>query len=315
METGAYQSPEHGTSVGEEFQRTAEALRSAGIEEYLLEAEMLLRHLFGLTREEFYLKLDEAISPEQRCNLARLVYRRIQHEPLAYITGHKEFFGLDFLVTPDTLIPRPETELLVERALELAGQRRCSLRSAADIGTGCGAIAVAMAVHLPFLALYATDISSSALEIAAINCRRHGVSDRMCLREGNLLEPLDHPVDLIVANLPYVSDSEYPSLSDDIRLFEPEISLWGGQDGLHHTRELIAQARDKLSPGGVILLEISPYRGREVEDFARGFFPEAKIETLHDLAGHKRAIEIDFAGIGGSSKNFMEVKGNASRGR
>ncbi|MFP4642515.1 MAG: peptide chain release factor N(5)-glutamine methyltransferase [Dehalococcoidia bacterium] len=298
METGAYQSSECETSVEEEFQRTAEALRSAGIEEPRLEAEVLLRHLLGLTREKFYLKLDEAISPEQRCDLAHLIHRRIQREPVAYITGHKEFFGLDFLVTPDTLIPRPETELLVERALELARDERLSMRSAADIGTGCGAIAVAMAVNMPFLTVYATDISTSALEVAAINCKRHWISHRVHLEEGNLLEPLDHPVDLIVANLPYVSDSEFAFLSDDIRLFEPELSLYGGQDGLYHTRELIAQAKEKLNPGGVIILEISPYREKAVIDFARGFFPEAKIEALTDLGGHKRVIEIDSAVVG-----------------
>ncbi len=303
METGVYQSSGSEASVEEAFQKTAEALRSIGIEEPRLEADVLLRHLLGLTREQLYLNLADAVSLKQQRDLAQLVLRRMQREPLAYITGHREFFGLDFLVTPDTLIPRPETELMVERALELTRNGRHSLHSAADIGTGCGAIAVAMAVTMPSLTVYATDISSSALEVAVNNCRRHGVSGRVHLKEGNLLEPLDHPVDLIVANLPYVSDSEFASLSDDIRLFEPWLSLNGGPDGLHHTRELIAQAKDKLNPGGVILLEISPYREKAVVDFARDFFPGANVEALTDLAGHKRAIEIESAVDGVSTKN------------
>ena len=148
--------------------------------------------------------------------------------PAAYITGHREFYGLDFAVNSSVLVPRPETELLVEKALELARER--SLSTIADIGTGCGAIAVSLAVNLPQTRIYATDISAPALEVALSNCRKHGVTDRVTLLEGDMLAPLPEPVDLIVANLPYVREPEMTGVNT--LGFEPPLALNGGPDGL-----------------------------------------------------------------------------------
>ncbi|PIU55255.1 MAG: peptide chain release factor N(5)-glutamine methyltransferase, partial [Chloroflexi bacterium CG07_land_8_20_14_0_80_51_10] len=199
-----------------------------GIEEAHLEAELLLRYVLGIGRAELHIRLEDTLSSKQAQELNQLIQRRLSHEPTAYITGHKEFFGLNFYVSYSTLIPRPETEMLVEKALELASN--CSSMTIADVGTGCGAIAIALAVHLAQAEVYAIDISAPALEVAALNSERHDVASRVHLLQGNLLQSLTDSVDLILANLPYVSDQGMRRLSDEIRLFEPKLALSGGPD-------------------------------------------------------------------------------------
>jgi release factor glutamine methyltransferase len=187
------------------------------------------------------------------------------------------------------LIPRPETELLVEKAIEIS-QRRAVV---ADVGTGSGAIAVSLAVHLPQALVYATDASRGALEVAARNCRRHCVEDRVHLLQGHLLEPLPEPVDLITANLPYVSQAELAQLPPDIRLYEPREALDGGPDGLDHIRRLLAQAGEHLKPRGVVLLEIGATQGEAVIALAKRHFPAARVEIAKDYAGLDRVVIVE----------------------
>jgi len=285
-------------TVREALRKAIETLTLRGFQEAPLEAELLLRHLLGFTRVELHLRLEDSLSAEQTQELDHLIQRRLGHEPIAYITGHKEFFGLDFRVGCDTLIPRPETELLVEKALEVAGNR--TSLAIADVGTGCGAIAIALAVHLPQAEVYAVDISAAALEVAALNCERHQVASRVHLLQGDLLQPFaglaPEPcpgLDLILANLPYVNDREMGELSDDVRLFEPALALSGGPDGLRQIDRLLAQAREKLRPWGAILLEISPGQRAAVVDFARSHLPGTMVKVLPDLGGDDRVVVIE----------------------
>jgi release factor glutamine methyltransferase len=180
-------------------------LARRSVEDAGLEAELLLRQVLGVSRVELYQDFHRELSPQAEADFGRLIERRLRGEPVAYLTGHREFYGLDFCVDPAVLIPRLETELVIDRALAIARKR--PVATVADIGTGSGAMAVALAVNLPQVKIYATDVSPAALRVARLNCQRHGVAGRVCLLEGDLLAPLPEPVDLIAANLPYVTES------------------------------------------------------------------------------------------------------------
>ncbi|MCK4274547.1 MAG: peptide chain release factor N(5)-glutamine methyltransferase, partial [Dehalococcoidales bacterium] len=195
---------------------------------------------------------------------------------------------LDFRVDRNALIPRPETELLVEKAIRLTKSQAIS--RIADIGTGCGAIAVSLAVNLPGMTIYATDVSIPALELARSNCRRHGVTDRIVLLQGDMLEPLPEPVDLIIANLPYVRESDLPP--NGPLSFEPELALNGGEDGLDSIRVLCRQAGNKLRSQGFILLEIGQGQTDAAAILLQEIFPSARIEVECDLAGIERVVSL-----------------------
>jgi release factor glutamine methyltransferase len=269
--------------------QAAMVLEGAGVEEPRLDAEVLLAHALGLSRAELHAQFKRKLSPVELASYRQFIERRARREPVAYITGHKEFYGLDLFVDSRVLIPRPETELLVEKAIEISQPRSLI----ADVGTGSGAIAVSLAVHLPQALIYATDASSAALEVAARNCRRHGVENRVRLLQGHLLEPLPEAVDLIVANLPYVSQAEWAQLPPEISRYEPREALYGGPDGLDHIHRLLAQAGGYLRPEGVILLEIGATQGTAVVALARYHFPAAKIEVIKDYAGLDRIVMVN----------------------
>jgi len=270
-----------------------EAVRRSLAKEYALAGP----HAEGLTRAWLYAHLPDAFPREAEGTLEELAQRRVAGEPLAYIRGHKEFFGLDFLVDPRVLIPRPETEGLVEAALDWS---RLSADGsgpflAADIGTGCGAIAISLAVNLPEAIVYATDISQDALEVAAANARRHGVEDRVRLRRGDLLTPLPHPFPLIVANLPYIARSDLPRLAREVATYEPRQALDGGEQGLDVIGRLLQQAPSRLVTGGCLLLELGYGQGQIVMELARAAFPRARLRLLPDLAGVPRVLSVDTA--------------------
>ncbi len=258
------------------------------IEDASLEGEILLRHVLGMDRTQLYAGLDLQLSHGQEETLDKLLERRCRGEPSAYITGHREFFGLDFRVDHNVLIPRPETELLVEIAIKLAQKQ--PILKIADIGTGCGAIAISLAVNLPQSTVYAIDISAAALEVACNNCRRHSVGKRVTLRRGDLLGPLDEPVDVIVANLPYVRETDI-SQSGPLS-YEPALALNGGKDGLAITKLLCRQATKKLNRGGCLLLETGEGQTKKVVDILCKAFPAASIEVHKDLAGIERAVSL-----------------------
>ncbi len=285
--------------LSEALQSVTQTLRGAKIADASVEAEVLLGHVLAMSKTGLYTEPERSLTSAQREHLSLLVERRLGHEPAAYILGHCEFYGTDFNVDCHTLIPRPETELLVEEAIELA-QRSCRESeqvTIADIGTGCGAIAISLALALPQARIYATDISPAALKLAEVNCRRHGVTGQVELLQGNLLEPLPRAVDVIVANLPYVKDCELADLSAEIREHEPTMALAGGGDGLDRIRDMLEQMQGKrvghLGQRPIyLLLEIGQGQGAMVISLVKDCFPRASIELIPDLGGIERVAKV-----------------------
>jgi release factor glutamine methyltransferase len=264
------------------------ALRDKDVEDAALEGEVLLRHVLGIGRAVLFSHLDEEISSRQEAALAGALTRRRKGEPTAYITGHREFYGLDFYVDRNVLIPRPESELLVGKAIETAQKKKIS--PIADIGTGSGAIAISVAVNSPGVTVYAADVSARALAVAGKNCRKHGVTDRVILLQGDMLEPLPGPVDLIIANLPYVRAADLPA-GGPLR-FEPPRALDGGRDGLERISVLCHQAGARLHQEGCLMLEVGQGQAEQVSALLRKEFPTAVIEIDRDLAGIERVVSL-----------------------
>ena len=277
-------------TIKQALSRAREILAANDFEDPPLESELLLRHVLKISRVQLYLRLDQELSLEENEEFWLLIQRRLGHEPIAYIVGHREFYGLDFYVNPDVLIPRPESELLVEKTLELTRNRPVS--TIAEVGTGCGAIAISLASHLPQTKIYATDISAAALRVALNNCQKHGVVNKICLLEGDMLDPLPEPVDIVVANLPYVRESELPRINTVN--FEPYLALNGGPDGLGKIRRLCTQITGKLRSGGNLLLEIGQGQGRAVIALMHSLLPSAEIELIPDLSGIDRVVSLSF---------------------
>lgn len=251
-----------------------------------LDAELLLAHVLGCSRARLLAELQEQVRPEQAHRFAELVARRTSGEPVAYLVGRREFYGLDLLVDARALVPRPETELLVEQALQVAADLPANCRIA-DIGTGSGAIAIALASKLPAARIYATDLSAVALELARLNVARHGMQERVQLLQGDLTAPLPEDVDMIVSNPPYTIISD---IDANVRRYEPHLALDGGSDGLAVYRRLIGAAAGRLRPGGAILLEIGSGQAAAVLELLRQAMPTAQLALYHDLAGHERVV-------------------------
>ena len=275
-------------TIKKTLSRARDILVANNVEDAALETEVLLRHTLEVDRAKLLADLNNEVSPEQEKTFWSLVKRRLNSEPTAYITGHREFYGIDFYVNRHVLIPRPETELLVEKAICLAQNRHLS--SIADVGTGCGAIAISLALNLPKAKIYATDISASAIQVARINCQKHGVENRINLLHGDMLEPLPESVDLIIANLPYVREIDLSPLGQ--ANYEPLIALNGGPDGLEKMRQLCWQLDSKLRPGGCLLMEIGQGQKNAVTHVLHNLFPSAKMEIVPDLCGIDRMVSV-----------------------
>lgn len=268
-----------------------------GVEEPRAAAEVLLAHALGLERLALYLQHDRPLNPSERAVYREFVRRRAAREPTQYITGHQEFWSLDFEVGPCVLVPRPETERLVEVSLEMlrGGER------VLDLCTGCGAVAVALARERPSLTVVASDRSSAALQVARRNARRHGVEGRVHLVAGDLLGPFktsEPSFDLVASNPPYVSDEEMACLAPEIRCHEPRLALeGGGSHGLETIRRIVRQAPLHLKPGGFLLVEIGRGQAEILEkELARSsrFRPP---EFFEDYSGILRVMRL--AGSGG----------------
>ena len=245
------------------------------------DAEVLLLHASGRSRTDLLAHGEDEFSLAESLRYKSLLDRRAKGEPIQYITGETEFYGLPFRVTPDVLIPRPETEHLVETVVALA--RSFAAPRIVDIGAGSGAISVALAHHLPKARITTTDLSEAALAIARENVRSNGVADRICFLQGDLLAPLaGEKFDIIVSNPPYVPASDRDSLSVEVREYEPLLALFAGEDGLDIYRRLIPAAFVALTSGGFIALEIGYGQADAVQNFLRaaGF---AQIEFTPDL--------------------------------
>lgn len=222
--------------------------------------------------------------------LERWVARRARHEPVAYITGEREFFGRPFRVTPDVLIPRPETELVVSTAVERLAGRAGDSVLVVDVGTGSGCIAVSLACELGGIRLVATDVSTDALAVARENARRLGVLDRIDFRHGPLLGGLDEAPDVIVSNPPYIREAQRATLPPDVAEYEPHQALFAGSDGLAVIRPLIDLASRRLAPGGWVILEIGAGQDHAVEDLIAASRGLAAAEVLADLEARPRVV-------------------------
>jgi release factor glutamine methyltransferase len=259
-----------------------------------LEAELLLQHALGFNRIQLYQRLGDEMPPDKEAAYHDLVWRRLCGEPTPYIIGRADFYDIELAVAPVAAIPRPETELLVEEALALAGRRPQDAPSLTivDVGTGCGAIALALATHLPSAQIIATDISPATLALAQGNAERLGLASPVRFLCGDLLAPLEQSVDIVVANLPYVRSAEWERLPVEIRCYEPREALDGGPDGLRVIERLLRQAPAYLRTGAALLLEIGYEQGPAVVSLASEVFPEAAIGVKKDLASLDRVLII-----------------------
>ena len=257
-----------------------------------LEAEVLLAHVLGSTRAYVYAHPECAIDVDQLAGYRALLERRARGEPLPYLTGCIEFFGLDFAVDPRVLIPRPETEALVDLALQLVTNGSSERKGCAivDVGTGSGCIAVALAVHTPRARVYALDLSADALIVARANAQRHSVDHRIAFIQSDLLEPIGERVDLIVANPPYVAAEEWATLPVEVQEHEPRIALYGGARGLEVIRRLLCELSAHLRPEGALLMEIGALQGPDVIQLARQALPSADVALHADLSGNDRVL-------------------------
>ena len=285
-------------------------LRAAQVPSHTLAAEVLLLHVLGRNRTWLYTHSEERMDAAASDRFFALIARRAAGEPTQYLTGRQEFWGLEFEVTPAVLIPRPETEHVVEVALERLGSRGIEVDMTtgapspalrvADIGTGSGCLAVALARELPHAVVFASDISAAALEVARRNAARHGVSDRIHFLKTNLLDDLLHEsgitgresglLDLIVSNPPYVARDDLERLKPEVREHEPRAALIGGETGVEIYARLIEQAARWLAPGGILVLEL----GYGAADRVRGMLqaqPDwTNVSTTDDLAGIPRVL-------------------------
>ena len=269
---------------------TTAHLKEHGSDSPRLDTEILLAHARGCERIELYTRFDDIVSDAQRAVMRDLVRRRAAAEPVAYLVGHREFFSLEFFVTSDVLIPRPDTETLVMEALQLvepAGTARVL-----DVGTGSGCIVVALAVNRPQANLAAIDMSAAALSVASRNAEAHNVASRIRFLQGDLFAPLreNEKFELIVSNPPYVSDGEMETLPADVRLHEPHTALAAGADGLSALRPIINAAPTYLAGGGHLLLEISPEQAQPVCELLESQGEYKEIATVNDLADRVRVV-------------------------
>ena len=277
-------------TVAERVSAAARRLAAAGIDarDAAFDAEVLARHALGWDRATYLARWREPLPTGFEEPFEPLVARRYRREPVARIIGRREFWGLDIEVAPAVLVPRPESELLVETALARL-EDRAAQWGIADVGTGSGCLAIVLARELPRARVTATDICQDALAVARRNAARHGAADRVAFHRADLLDGLPGPYDLIVANPPYVPDAVIDTLEPEVRLHEPPAALRGGPDGLEAVRRLVATAADRLRPGGWLIMEIGAGQSAEATDIARGAGMPV-VEVHPDLQGIPRAV-------------------------
>jgi release factor glutamine methyltransferase len=277
---------------------TRDYLQRSGIESSRLCAEILLAHAMGCERIRLYTRHEEVPDEAVLARFRTLVKQAAGGRPIAYLTGTKEFFSLPFQVTTDVLIPRPETEILVERTIDLV-RKSPELHAILDLGTGSGCIAVSLARHLPAVALHASDISEAALAVARRNAERHGVGGRIEFRAGDLLAPWSSagPFDVIVCNPPYVATGGSAPIAKNVRDFEPQVALFAGPEGLDVIRRVVQEAPAALRPGGHLLMEIGFDQAAAVRDLlAQAGWQD--IVTYRDGGGHERVVQARCAPVG-----------------
>lgn len=267
-----------------------EDFKKRGLSSPRLDAELLVAHGLGLSRVGLYMDLDRPLDDEERTKLRELVTRRRAHEPIAYIVGFRDFYKHRFAVRPGVLVPRPETESLVEAALGFLpeGEPRCVV----EVGVGSGAIGLSLLAERAAATLVGIDLSDVALEVTAENARALGVADRADLRKGDLFAPLaaDERFDLVVSNPPYIPRAEIETLDPDVRDHEPRLALDGGEDGLDLHRRLAREAPARLVSGGAILVEVGDHQAEAVTALHRETGAYRETRAVSDLGGMPRVV-------------------------
>ncbi|MDE0505761.1 MAG: peptide chain release factor N(5)-glutamine methyltransferase [Candidatus Poribacteria bacterium] len=272
------------------IQWTTDYFKRHGIPSPRLDAELLLSHVLGTSRLQLYLRFEMPVFPEHLSTFRELIKKRTANVPVSYLTSRKEFFSLEFYVDSRVLIPRPETEVLVENVLQVQ-EAPCQL---IDIGTGSGAIAISLAANRPEWEILATDISAEALEVAQKNAVVHQCADRLTFQQGNLFEPLEtlpeSRFDWIVSNPPYVSTKEYPFLPHDVRDHEPETALLAGTDGLDVIVDILEGAPRFLKSGGRVGLEIGHNHCQDVLEIVQSNSAYSGCQVITDYSGIERVV-------------------------
>ena len=289
------------STIREALAEATGRLTTAGVDAPKLVAQVLLAHALGVPRDSVLISPPHhVLQPHQIVSFRAFVARCVEGEPMAYVVGHTEFYALEFQIDRRALIPRPETEQLVDlarRRLQVLNLPSQTL--IVDVGTGSGCIVVSLAVKLLNVRFMATEISSDALALAHDNAKKHKVNSRIQFLRGDLLAPVPVRADGVVANLPYVTTAEWQSLPRHIRNHEPRTALDGGADGLDFIRRLLSQASKHVKPDGWLLLEIGSTQGPAVSALARQAFPLAAVNLHRDLAGLTRVIEIQLRAVPG----------------
>lgn len=278
-------------TIGEILFETTQKLEAAGIDTARLDAEVLLAHCLESTRTNLMKNPEQAVPEPIRKAFASLIGRRLAYEPVAYLTGQKAFWTFSLAVNPEVLIPRPDTEVLIEEALAVCRKEPLPAPRIVDIGTGSGAIALALAAEMPDAEVTATDISSGALDVARQNARKYGLEDRIRFLQGDLLNPLSGLFDLIVSNPPYIAAAEYETLAPGVLNFEPETALRAGQTGLEFYEKLVYQAQSRLKNGGWLLVEIGAAQADAVTSMMEGSGNYETIAVRADYAGQPRVVK------------------------
>jgi release factor glutamine methyltransferase len=283
-------------TLAEAIQKAEQVLSAHGVPNARLDAEVLLRDALGRDRAWLLAHIQDGIDDEQRRTFERTIERRAQREPLQYITGKQEFWGLEFTVTPDVLIPRPETELIVETVLGSLPDRGRPL-TIVDLCTGSGCIAVSLARELKSARIFATDTSAKALDVARENAHRHGVAGRIRFLEGDLFAPLEEldiaaQVDMIVSNPPYVPQGFGSVLQPEVRDYEPAMALFAGRDGTEIHQRIIGQAPSFLKRGGLLIMEMGIGQAGALGRMVRDSGVYDSLRVLKDLAGIERVMAV-----------------------
>ncbi len=267
-------------------------LERAEIDDARFEAEVLLRHATGLSRAQLYASLTDEVDPAALERFQAAVAERTSRKPLAYITGTREFYRLEFRVTPDVLIPRPESELLVDAALDHMRQARIRSAQVADVGAGSGAVGIALARHRRGVNLICSDVSRDALVIARDNAQRLLRRPKASFVQGDLLTPLPGPFHCVVANLPYIPEGRLGDLEPEVSEHEPRVALTPGTRGTELILRLITQLPSRLHPNGIAVLEVDPGQESAIADAAAQMLPNADITVLDDVSQQPRAVRI-----------------------
>jgi release factor glutamine methyltransferase len=278
-----------GPPLAEVLDSAATRLREAGVENPFAEAQLLTGQVLRLERATLLAHPEYRVGEIELARIEARLERRVKREPFAYVVGEREFYGRTFLTDRRALVPRPETELLIETALNTLRQV-VGRPLIVDVGTGTGCIAVTLALELPTARVLATDLSAEALALAAINVERFNVTDRVQLLRGNLLSWLQGPVDLVAANLPYVPSEAFGELAPEVRDYEPRLALDGGPGGARLIERLIGEAAQRRI--GVLLAELDSRHAERVLSMARKAWPGRPAEILADLAGRPRLLRV-----------------------